>query len=103
VLLPFDALPFVTSYLTFQFVSAALLAGTLCFATDRSTPKALIACFALASPAASFNIVGGQNAFLIAALLIVGLGCCVDDRWSAAPCWECLHSNLSFGYSSRLW
>jgi alpha-1,2-mannosyltransferase len=74
VLLPFGALPFVASYLTFQFVSAAILAGTLCFATGRSTPKALIACFALASPAASFNIVGGQNAFLIAALLIVGLG-----------------------------
>ncbi len=73
VLLPFGGLPFVASYLTFQFVSAALLAGALCFAADRSTPKALIACFALASPAASFNIVGGQNAFLIAALLIAGL------------------------------
>ena len=72
MLLPFGALPFVASYLAFQLVSAGLLASALCFRSGASCPRTKLGWVALASPAASFNIVGGQNAFLVAALLIAG-------------------------------
>jgi hypothetical protein len=72
LVLPFGALPFVASYLIFQLVTAGLLAAALGLGPDRRNAKLLVAVSVLLSPAAAFNVVGGQNAFLISALAVAG-------------------------------
>ena len=72
LVLPFGALPFVASYLIFQLFTAGLLAAALGLGPDRRNAKFLVAVSVLLSPAAAFNVVGGQNAFLISALAVAG-------------------------------
>jgi alpha-1,2-mannosyltransferase len=73
VMLPFGTLSFAASYLAFQLVSAALLAGALWFGADRPDARALVIAAVLLGPAAAINVGMGQNAFLSAALLVGGL------------------------------
>jgi hypothetical protein len=74
LLLPFGALPFALSYALFQLGSAgaalAALAGWL-GPPRRSWPFLLALVLA---PAAAVNAVCGQNAFLVLALLLGGIG-----------------------------
>ncbi len=74
LLLPFAPLGFFTAYLAFQVVTAALMAIALrsCSA-DLISSRRLVA-VALLSPAAAVNVIDGQNAFLVAALMVGGIG-----------------------------
>src|SRR5271156_2484881 len=72
LVLPFGALPFIAAYLTFQLATAGLLAAALGLGPDPRNAKFLVAVSALLSPAAAFNVVGGQNAFLVSALVVAG-------------------------------
>lgn len=72
LVLPFGALPFIASYVIFQLATAGLLAAALGLDPDPPNAKFLVAVSALLSPAAAFNVVGGQNAFLVSALLVAG-------------------------------
>ncbi len=70
---PFGFLGFVASYVSFQLVTAAALVAALTVGAGKDARAAcLIAAAALLSPAAVDNFGAGQNAFLIAALLIAG-------------------------------
>jgi Glycosyltransferase family 87 len=71
-MLPFGALPFVASYIVFQTLTAALLAAALWCGADRPQARGLVLAAALCGPAAAINAGMGQNAFLIAALLVAG-------------------------------
>jgi alpha-1,2-mannosyltransferase len=73
LLLPFGALPFLSSYIAFQAVTAALLGIVLWFGADRPAWRGLVIVGALLGPAAAINVAVGQNAFLIAALLVGGM------------------------------
>jgi alpha-1,2-mannosyltransferase len=72
LVLPFGVLSFVASYIVFQAASAALLAAALWRATDRAKARGLVLGGALLGPAAAIDIGVGQNAFLVAALLVGG-------------------------------
>ena len=72
LLLPFAAPGFLGSYLLFQATTAAGLAAALCAGATRRLPALALAAAALASPAASVNMLWGQGAFLTAALLVGG-------------------------------
>jgi glycosyl transferase family 87 len=71
-ILPFGTLPFLASYLAFQLTSALLLAAALWHGADRPGARALVLAAALLGPAAAINAGMGQNAFLMAALLVGG-------------------------------
>lgn len=72
LVLPFGKLPFIASYVIFQSATAGLLAAALGLGSDPRYAKFLVAVSALLSPAAAFNVVGGQNAFLVSALVVAG-------------------------------
>lgn len=77
VVLPFGLLPFIVSYAAFQLASAALLAVALWFASARpgarSGARGFVIAAALLGPAAAINVGLGQNAFLVAALMVGGV------------------------------
>jgi alpha-1,2-mannosyltransferase len=74
LLLPFGRLGFMTSYVLFQLATAAALAASIAVGDDRDRQtRWMIAAGALLCPASSINAASGQNAFLIAALLIGGV------------------------------
>ena len=73
LLLPFAPLGLVGSYVAFQVASGGFLAAALDKgAADPAGSRYLIAAV-LVSPAASINMVDGQCAFLVAALLVSGV------------------------------
>jgi Glycosyltransferase family 87 len=73
LLLPFAPLGLVGSYVAFQVASGGFLAAALDKgAADPACSRYLIAAV-LVSPAASINMVDGQCAFLVAALLVSGV------------------------------
>jgi alpha-1,2-mannosyltransferase len=72
LLLPFAPFGFLTSYLLFQGVTAAMLAAALCIGAPRGRATALLAACVLFSPAASVNVLWGQGAFLTCSLLVAG-------------------------------
>jgi alpha-1,2-mannosyltransferase len=74
VLLPFSLFGFYASFGLFQILTAGLLVGSLRIGAAEGRKAWLIGCAALLCPAASIEIVSGQNSFLIAALLIAGAG-----------------------------
>ncbi|HEX4198638.1 MAG TPA: glycosyltransferase family 87 protein [Caulobacteraceae bacterium] len=74
LVLPFGLLEFMVSYVVFQLATAAALGASVVASAGRDRATAfVIAGAALLSPAAAFNAASGQNAFLIAALLIAGV------------------------------
>jgi len=73
LVLPFGALPFVVSWLSFEAATAALLAASLWFGGDRPDRRLFVLCGALLGPAAAINFAAGENAFLTAGLLVAGL------------------------------
>ncbi len=74
LLLPFGLMNFITSYTIFQIVTAGGLVAAIVTGGghDKHTAK-IVAIGALCCPAASVNVVDGQNAFLTAALLVAGI------------------------------
>ncbi len=72
LLLPFSWAGFLTSYALFEASTAACLAAALCVRAARAWPAIALTAAALASPAASVNMLWGQGAFLTAAVLIGG-------------------------------
>jgi alpha-1,2-mannosyltransferase len=72
-LLPFAPLGFTASYFAFQFFSGGLLAIALGKGADNSTSARYVAIGVLVSPAATINFIDGQCAFLIAALIVIGV------------------------------
>ena len=74
LLLPFAPLGFFGSYLAFQAVSACLMAAALRSNAARSVPSGILLAIVLLSPASAFNVIYGQLAFLVVALIITGLG-----------------------------
>ncbi|MHB8528496.1 MAG: glycosyltransferase family 87 protein [Caulobacteraceae bacterium] len=70
ILAPFSRLGFPGSYAAFQAIGAALLAAALWRGADRPQAARWIALAALIGPAASINVLQGQCAFLVAALLV---------------------------------
>jgi hypothetical protein len=72
LLLPFAPLGFIGSYVAFQIVTAGLLIAALLIGADRPDRARYIILAALLSPAAAITITDGQNAFLVAALLVAG-------------------------------
>jgi alpha-1,2-mannosyltransferase len=75
ILTPFALLPFALSYAVFQVASfAAAVAAGCCFWAGPSGRWALWAVGLALSPAASINVIAGQNAFLTLALLLAGMG-----------------------------
>jgi hypothetical protein len=72
LLLPFAPLGFFGSYLAFQIASAGLLAAALKTGADAVSSRHVIAAV-LISPAAAINVADGQCAFLVAALMILGV------------------------------
>jgi hypothetical protein len=78
---PFAGLPFAASYALFQFATfAAAVAGAWCWAPTARRRMLWLAALALA-PAASINVVSGQNAFLTLALLLGGVGLLGRADW----------------------
>ncbi len=74
LLVPFGLLPFAQSYAAFMVVTfAAAVAGAWRWAGTPARRAFWVAALALA-PAASVNVIEGQNAFLTAALLLQGFG-----------------------------
>jgi hypothetical protein len=82
LLLPFGLLPFVLSYAVFEAASALLLAAVIGRGADEPTNRAMVIAAALLSPAAAVNVASGQNAFLIAALIVGGFR--LLPRWPLA-------------------
>jgi hypothetical protein len=72
LLAPFSGLGFLGSYAAFQLATAALLVWALRVGTDRPRAAGFLALAVLISPASAVNVVDGQCAFLVAALLIFG-------------------------------
>src|SRR5579871_3406453 len=70
---PFGLLSYLPSYLLFQLLSTAALAGALLLDRDRKHAPALLAC-ALLCPAAAINAIDGQLAFFVGAVLVGGFG-----------------------------
>ncbi len=71
-LLPIAPLGLMGAYAAFQLATAALLAAALLTAPEQPASARWVALAALVCPAASVNVVEGQTAFLIAALLVLG-------------------------------
>ncbi|WP_429033903.1 glycosyltransferase family 87 protein [Bradyrhizobium sp. I1.14.4] len=75
ILMPFAVLPFAISYAAFQVASFALAVAAGCrFWAGSSRRWALWVLGLALSPAASMNVIAGQNAFLTLALLLGGMG-----------------------------
>jgi hypothetical protein len=73
VMLPFGTLPFFVSYLVFEVATAGFLAAAIAYDADRPKSLGPVLCGALLGPAAAMNFGIGENAFLVAALLVAGL------------------------------
>ncbi len=73
LLMPFGTMPFLESYFAFQLVTACALVASLIYGANAPPGARWIAAAALLCPAASINVVDGQCAFLIAALLAAGV------------------------------
>jgi alpha-1,2-mannosyltransferase len=69
--LPFGLAPFALGYALFAALSFAALAAAL-LAGERGYRRPILAGALLLSPAASINVIAGQNGFLTGALLIGG-------------------------------
>ncbi|WP_439393079.1 glycosyltransferase family 87 protein [Bradyrhizobium sp. PMVTL-01] len=75
ILMPFAVLPFAISYALFQVASFALAVAAGCrFWAGPARRWGLWAVGLALSPAASMNVIAGQNAFLTLALLLGGMG-----------------------------
>jgi hypothetical protein len=72
-LLPFAPLGFAASYFAFQFFSGGLLTIALGKGADNRVSARYVAIGVLLSPAATSNFIDGQCAFLIAALIVIGV------------------------------
>lgn len=73
-LLPFASLGFFGSYVAFQIVTAGVLAITLRLIAPSTGSKGVLVAMALLCPAAAINVIDGQCAFLVAALIVGGFG-----------------------------
>jgi alpha-1,2-mannosyltransferase len=74
LLLPFAPLGFFGSYVAFQLVTGGLMAIALRFSTASSMPSGALLAMALLCPASAINVIDGQAVFLVAALIVGGLG-----------------------------
>jgi alpha-1,2-mannosyltransferase len=72
LLAPFGVLGFLGAYLTFQVATGAALAAGLCYRPSVRDGAAMAAIGGLICPAASINVVDGQFAFFVAAVLVWG-------------------------------
>ena len=73
MLWPFGNLSLQHSYVAFQLLSAIAFALTLSSCVENTSRSHWIVVGALLCPAAANNVVCGQNAFLVAALLLFGI------------------------------
>lgn len=73
LLLPFAPLGLVGSYFAFQAASGGLLAAALHKGSSVALSTRYVIAAVLASPAASINMVDGQCAFLVTALIVSGV------------------------------
>ena len=73
LLLPFAPLGLVGSYVAFQLVTGGFLAAALDKGGDDAATSRYVIAAVLMSPAASNNMVDGQCAFLVAALMVAGV------------------------------
>ena len=72
--LPFGLTDLVTSYAVFQIATAALLVAVIVAGSGNGRRRAwVVAAGALLCPAAAANAACGQNAFLIAAIVVAGV------------------------------
>lgn len=74
LLLPFAPLGFFGSYLAFQVVTAGLMAIALRSSVGGSASSGALLAMALLCPASAINVIDGQVVFLVAALIVGGLG-----------------------------
>ncbi|KWV44790.1 hypothetical protein AS156_01890 [Bradyrhizobium macuxiense] len=74
LLLPFASLGFFGSYLAFQAASAGLMAVTLRANAAGSPSPGILLAMVLLCPASAINVIDGQVAFLVVALIVAGLG-----------------------------
>ena len=72
VIVPFGYLGFPLSYALFQITTAACLIAAIA-TVERGRAARLVPLATLLSPGAAMNVLCGQNAFLIAALLVAGI------------------------------
>ena len=98
LLLPFAPLGFAASYVAFQILTAAFLATALIKGASSPVLSRYVAAGVLISPAAAINIVDGQCAFLVAALLIAGVRLL---PLQPILCWGSSRSRRSFACSCR--
>lgn len=73
LLLPFAPFGLAGSYAAFQLASGGLLAAALAKGSTDTTPAGYVIAAVLVSPAASINMLDGQCAFLVAALIVAGV------------------------------
>lgn len=74
LLLPFAPLGFFGSYAAFQAASAGLMAAALRLNAAGSASSGILLAMALLCPASAVNVIDGQLAFLVVALIVAGLG-----------------------------
>jgi hypothetical protein len=73
LLLPFAPLGLVGSYVAFQLATGGFLAAALGRGSSDAASSRYVIAAVLISPAASINMVDGQCAFLVAALMVCGV------------------------------
>lgn len=73
LLVPFGLMGFLASYVLFQALTATALVAALATTAERRVEGFIIALCAILCPAGAINVIDGQLAFLIAALVIGGL------------------------------
>jgi hypothetical protein len=73
LLVPFAPLGFAASYYAFQMLSGGLMAAALGSSKDGTSVARLVAIGVMVSPAASLNLIDGQCAFLVTALIVAGV------------------------------
>ena len=74
LVLPFGLLPFALSYAAFIAVSFAALVVAIWCSVEGRRQRWLMLLSVVLAPAASLNVIEGQNAFLTSALLVGGFG-----------------------------
>src|SRR5215469_270386 len=74
LLLPFAPLGFFGSYLAFQATTAGLMAVALRSCVAGLTSARYLIAVALLCPASAVNVIDGQSVFLVAALIVGGIG-----------------------------
>jgi hypothetical protein len=74
LLLPFAPLGFLGSYFAFQVATAGLMAIALRSNGGGLMPSGTLLAMALLCPASAINVIDGQVVFLVAALIVGGLG-----------------------------